>query len=130
MFLGNDRKVLTVKELSKKVKEVTGVPKYVNEDVIRTLFDVITQELSYGHDICISNFGTFYLMDVQEREYKIPNHDEVFVKPAHKDISFRYSRNMKNKFNMLYGCKNEDEIAEDLVTVRKKHKKTSRESDY
>ena len=67
------------------------------ERAIEDVLEVITQELSEGSVIKFMGFGTFATKDVLERQGKNPQTGEAVTIKAHKKVSFKPGKLLKER---------------------------------
>lgn len=66
-------------ELIKTTARICGLTESQARDVIRTLTNVITEELRTGEDVMIDGFGKFYVTDYPGREVVTPTGQTVTI---------------------------------------------------
>ncbi len=88
---------LTKADLVRDIHAKTGIPRKEIIDVVADLMDVITEELNENNQVKISSFGTFSVRQKSERIGRNPKTREQAVISARRVVSFRVSRQLKNK---------------------------------
>lgn len=63
-------------------------PDAVRETVMTT-FDVIARAASSGHDVAVTNFGTWVSYTKKRRKARNPQNDEPVIVPMHRAVRFR-----------------------------------------
>jgi len=59
---------MTRKELAEKLSKEFGLTKKLSNEMVRFLFNAMTEELLSGGKVVIQSFGTFYWELTKERE--------------------------------------------------------------
>lgn len=84
-----------VKELHRKV----GLPASRIQNVVETVLDITKDALERGEAVKLSRFGQFMVKEKAERIGRNPQTGESMVIPAHKVLSFRPSKVLKDRIN-------------------------------
>ncbi|MDC6465445.1 integration host factor subunit alpha [Pelagibacteraceae bacterium] len=93
------KKNLTRKSLSNKIYKELGFSKNFSAEIVDSFFDIIVNELTKVKRIKISSFGTFKVMNKNERIGRNPKTKiEAKIKPR-KVVTFKPSLYIKNKLN-------------------------------
>lgn len=77
--------------LIEHVATEAGVERHQAATVVTALFDVITQAAASGHNVTVTNFGTFVSRQVRRRKARNPQTGEQVTVPAHQVVRFRPS---------------------------------------
>lgn len=88
---------LTKADLVKNIHVKTGIPRKEITNVVGDLMDVITDELKQNNQVKISSFGTFSVRQKSERIGRNPKTKQQAVISARRVVSFRVSKQLKNK---------------------------------
>ena len=83
-------------ELVAKVSEKTEYSQKVCDEVVKAVFNTITDALSEGDSFSLVGFGTFTVADRAAREGKNPATGEKIVIPATKIPKFRAGKALKD----------------------------------
>jgi integration host factor subunit alpha len=85
--------------LSNKIYKELGFSKNFSAEIVDSFFDIIVNELTKVKRIKISSFGTFKVMNKNERIGRNPKTKiEAKIKPR-KVVTFKPSLYIKNKLN-------------------------------
>lgn len=58
---------------------------------VTAVFDVISRAAASGHDVAITNFGTFLSVRAPRRRARNPQTNELMWVPAHQKVRFKVS---------------------------------------
>lgn len=83
-------------ELIAALAERSSVTKKEAEDVLASITEIITDELSKGERIVITGFGTFEVSDRAEREGRNPSTGEPMTIAATKAPKFKAGKSLKD----------------------------------
>lgn len=86
-------------ELVKSFSESTNLTQQKAERLIRSVFNLILEDLENEGKASITNFGSFELKDVAERTGINPQTGEEIIIPAHKKVSFRPYKALESTVN-------------------------------
>ena len=78
-----------------KYSELKGVTKKEAEKNFYDSIDVIKELIKEGHDVFISEFGTFEIREKKEREGRNPRTKEPIHIPAGRKVAFKPSKKLK-----------------------------------
>lgn len=87
------------KELIDKVASRAEVSKGSTENVVKALFEVITEALAKGEAVSIPKFGTFVQTERAARTGVNPTTKEKIKIPACKTAKWRVSKSVKDALN-------------------------------
>lgn len=87
-----------VEALSRK----TGFSKQKSEDFTKALISRVQQELEETGKASITNFGSFKVKEVAERQGQNPQTGEPITIPAHKRVSFTPYKALRERVNAKY----------------------------
>lgn len=76
-----------------------GFTKNKSVDVIEQILEIIKRSLESGDDVMISNFGKFHVADKVKRKGRNPATGESITLPARRVITFKASKNLRDKIN-------------------------------
>lgn len=82
-------------ELLEKLSQKIDQPKKTLEDVVDTIIDTITEELSKGEEVAFSGFGTFSVKDRKARQGVNPKTGEKIQIAASKAPKFKAGKRLK-----------------------------------
>lgn len=60
-------------------------------DTVMATFDTIARAAASGHDVAVTNFGTWLSLRVKRRTARNPQNDEPITVAAHQKVRFRVS---------------------------------------
>lgn len=87
---------LTRAEIISKITDATSLNRQQASDIMTTLIQSIASTLSKGESVKISSFGTFSVLEKDERVGRNPRTGEEAVISPRKVISFRASPILKD----------------------------------
>ena len=90
---------LTKAHVVEEVAEQIGFTKNQSTDTIEILLELIKRTLESGEDILISGFGKFCVKKKKERRGRNPATGTELMLEPRKVVTFRYSRQLKDKIN-------------------------------
>lgn len=93
------QKTLTRLDLSESLIREIGLPRTETMDLVEMVIDEVSQAAIRGEDIKISLFGTFSLLDKNERVGRNPKTGEEKKISARRVMSFKPSANLRMKVN-------------------------------
>lgn len=89
---------MTKSQLVELVAKKAHLTKKASEESINVLFDEIKKALNKGEKVVLSNFGTFYVSKVKDKEVTpFGQVDKKQVIKAHKIVNFRVGKNLKKE---------------------------------
>ena len=74
-----------------------------SSELLETLLEIIKRTLESGEDVMISNFGRFCVKEKKERRGRNPATGEDMMMKPRRVVTFRWSRNLRDKINGLPG---------------------------
>ena len=89
---------MTKSQLINIVSKRVHLTKKATEETIEAVFDEMSRALKKGEKVVISNFGTFYISKVKDKQV-VPfgKSDKRQTIKAHKVINFRVGKNLKKE---------------------------------
>ena len=90
---------LTKIEIVNSIANQVGYPKNRSSEIIEILLELIKSSLESGDDVLISGFGKFRVKEKRERRGRNPSTGEDMMMRPRKVVTFRWSRNLKEKIN-------------------------------
>ena len=90
---------LTKAHIVEAIAEQTGYPKNQSSEMIETLLEVIKRTLESGEDVLVSGFGKFCVKEKHERRGRNPATGEDLMLEPRKVVTFRCSRQLRDKIN-------------------------------
>ena len=90
---------LTKADIVNAVAEQNGYTKDRSFKVVETLLELIKSSLESGEDVLISGFGKFCVNEKRERKGRNPATGEAMMMTARKVVTFRCSRQLRDKIN-------------------------------
>lgn len=91
---------LTKKEISKKINLKIGLSKSYTDKITDNLIFIL-KGLIKNREINIKNFGSFKIIDKNQRIGRNPKNNDTYLIKARKSLSFKISRNLNNKINNI-----------------------------
>ncbi|MYR56017.1 hypothetical protein GTY54_07050 [Streptomyces sp. SID625] len=82
---------LTTTRLIAVVAADCGIPFPKAHEVVMATFDVIARAAAAGHDVAVTNFGTWLSSTAASRKARNPTNDKPVLVPAHQRVRFRVS---------------------------------------
>lgn len=95
-------KKVTYSDIVNALSKKTGFSKQKSEAFIKTLLNQVKDELKDSGKASITNFGSFKVKDVAEREGKNPQTGDPIIIPAHKRVSFSPYKSLRESVNAEY----------------------------
>jgi DNA-binding protein HU-beta len=80
-----------------RIAEVTGIPKTRVALCYDTLFELMGEALAAGDKVAVPNFGTFQVTHRKARTGRNPQTGAVIHIGPSKGVSFKVSRNLKDR---------------------------------
>jgi integration host factor subunit alpha len=90
---------LTKAHIINTIADQIGYPKNHSSEIVETLLELIKKTLESGDDVLISNFGKFCVKEKGERRGRNPSTGEDMMMKPKKVVTFRCSRNLRDKIN-------------------------------
>jgi integration host factor subunit alpha len=90
---------LTKAKIIEKIADQIGYPKNHSSEILESLFEIIKRSLESGDDVLISGFGKFCVKEKGERRGRNPSTGEDMMMKPKKVVTFRCSRNLRDKIN-------------------------------
>ena len=90
---------LTKAKIVEAVAEQNGYPKDQFFEMIETLLEIMKKTLESGEDVLISRFGKFCVKEKQERRGRNPATGEDMMLEPRRVVTFRCSRQLRDKIN-------------------------------
>ena len=95
------KKNFTRKDLSNKIYQNLGFSKNYSSKIIDNFFETLIQEIIKSSKVKISSFGTFKIMNKNERIGRNPRTKVEAKISSRKIVKFKVSNLVKNKLNQL-----------------------------
>jgi len=90
---------LTKEHVVSAVAEASGYSRNQAVELVETLLELIKCELVSGEDVLISGFGKFCVKKKRERRGRNPATGEDMMMAPRRVVTFRCSRQLRNKIN-------------------------------
>jgi DNA-binding protein HU-beta len=84
-------------EFVDRIADLTGIPKTRVAVCYDTLFELIGEALAGGDKVAVPNFGTFQVTHRKARTGRNPQTGAVIQIGPSKGVSFKVSRNLKDR---------------------------------
>jgi len=94
---------LTKIEIVNSIADQIGFTKNHSFEIVEILLELIKSSLESGDDVLISRFGKFCVKEKGERRGRNPSTGEDMMMKPRKVLTFRCSRNLRDKINGLPG---------------------------
>ena len=85
------------KEIADSIYKKLEIKRFEAYTFIDLLIEVLLENLKEGNKVVISNFGTFKVIERQEKRVINPNNKKAMTIPAGKIAKFLPSKNLKEK---------------------------------
>lgn len=95
-------KKVTYSDIVNALSKKTGFNKQTSEAFVKALLNQVKDELNDSGKASITNFGSFKVKDVAEREGKNPQTGDPITIPAHKRVSFSPYKSLRESVNAEY----------------------------
>ena len=96
-------KKVTYSDIVNALSAKTGFSKQKSEAFVKALLNQVKDELRESGKASITNFGSFKVKEVAERQGKNPQTGDPIVIPAHKRVSFSPYKSLRENVNAKYG---------------------------
>ena len=90
---------LTKIEMINSIADQIGYTKNQASEIVETILELMKSSLESGEDVLISNFGKFQVKEKRQRRGRNPSTGEDMMLKPRKVVTFRWSRNLKEKLN-------------------------------
>jgi len=90
---------LTKIEIVNSIADQIGYPKNKSSEIVEILLEIIKNALESGEDVMISNFGKFCVRAKKKRKGRNPATGSDMILEPRKVVTFRCSRNLREKIN-------------------------------
>jgi nucleoid DNA-binding protein len=92
---------MTKKDIAKKIAEATGIPQLMVNEIVRMVFDGITEILVDEGGIELRNFGVFKVKNRKGRIGRNPRTGESVMIPERKTVTFKAGGVMRKRVGEL-----------------------------
>lgn len=106
---------VTYKDIIEALSLKTGFTKQKSEDFAKALIEQVKQELRDEGKSSITNFGSFTVKEVSEREGVNPQTGEPITIPAHKKVTFTPYKALRERVNANYAHLESQLVDEDQL---------------
>lgn len=113
-----ERTTITRADLAETVFRKVGLSRAESADLLEMVLDEICSAIELGNNVMLSNFGTFQVLNKEERIGRNPKTGEEAKISPRRVISFKASSNLKNRvFNAhrTGKAKSKPKVAEDRI---------------
>jgi integration host factor subunit alpha len=90
---------LTKAQIIDSIQNQTGFPKNKSSEIVKTLLEIIKNNLASGEDVLISSFGKFCVREKRERKGRNPATGNDMMLRSRKVVTFKCSGKLRNKIN-------------------------------
>lgn len=105
---------ITFQELSVMLAESSGLPRKMSEDFLREFTVLVTETLSAGESVKIKGFGTFKLVEIEERKsVNVATGREMTI-PVHLRVTFVPSKELAMSVNSPFSAFETVEIDDEI----------------
>ena len=94
---------LTKAHIINDIADQIGFTKNHSSEIAEILLELIKSSLVSGDDVLISGFGKFCVKEKGERRGRNPSTGEDMMMKPRKVVTFRCSRNLRDKISGLQG---------------------------
>jgi integration host factor subunit beta len=85
---------MTKKDIAKKIAEATGITQQTVTEIVRMVFDGITEILVEEGGIELRNFGVFKVKNRKARNARNPRTGESVMVPERRTVTFKPGQNV------------------------------------
>lgn len=89
---------ITKKKLIRIVAALSGETQSTTRNVLEKFFFIVPKILRKNETIEIRRFGQFKSVERKERKARIITQDKSIMIPGHKELVFRFSKNIRKIF--------------------------------
>lgn len=114
---------VTYAEIIEALSRTTGFSKQKSEAFIKALIAEVKTELQENGKASITNFGSFKVKEVADRQGQNPQTGEPITIPAHKRVTFTPYKALREEVNAKYG-----HLESELIGERKEKPRTESEA--
>lgn len=108
---------MTYSDIVNALSKKAGVSKQKSEEFVKALLNEVKDELKDSGKASITNFGSFKVKEVAERQGKNPQTGDPITIPAHKRVSFSPYKSLRENVNAKYAHLESELIEEDENTT-------------
>lgn len=92
---------MTYKELIDRISESRDISKSQANDMIKSLFEALGEELEHGGGVSIPGLGTFRTKTREERKVYSPHHETYIMVPPKRVVDFTPSASLKENLKFV-----------------------------
>lgn len=107
---------INLSQLAELLAQAGGMSKTASEQFVKTFFDIISQGVLAEGLVKVKGFGTFKLLQMENRESINVNTGERFTIEGHQKISFTPDAELKERINKPFAAFEIVEINEEQAT--------------
>lgn len=85
--------------LVERVQRKLDTNRTAAEAAVNAVIDAIAETLRDGDNVSLSNFGTFRIVQLDERLIRNPSNEELILRPAEVAVRFKVSPSLKSFVN-------------------------------
>lgn len=104
---------INLSQLAELLSEAGGMTKTASEQFVKSFFDIIAQRVLEEGLVKVKGFGTFKLLDMEDRESVNVNTGERFTIEGHQKISFVPDADLKERINKPFAAFETVEITQE-----------------
>jgi len=104
---------INLSQLADLLSQAGGMSKSASEQFVKNFFDIISQNVLTDGLVKVKGFGTFKLLDMEDRESVNVNTGERFTIEGHQKISFTPDADLKERINKPFAAFETVEISEE-----------------
>lgn len=97
-------KKINLSQLADLMAEAGGMSKSASEQFVKSFFDIISQNVLDDGIVKVKGFGTFKLLQMEDRESVNVNTGERFTIEGHQKISFTPDAELKERINKPFSA--------------------------
>lgn len=109
-------KKINLSQLADLMAEAGGMSKTASEQFVKSFFDIISQSVLDEGIVKVKGFGTFKLLQMEDRESVNVNTGERFTIEGHQKISFTPDAELKERINKPFSAFETVVITEEQVS--------------
>ena len=110
-------KKINLSQLADLMAEAGGMSKVASEQFVKSFFDIISQGVLDEGIVKVKGFGTFKLLQMEDRESVNVNTGERFTIEGHQKISFTPDAELKERINKPFSAFETVVISEEQASV-------------
>ncbi len=90
---------MTTTELIKALAKQLGVSQKKARSLLDSYTSAISEQLADDNSVILRNFGTFSVKHIAEKRGYLPSKGEMCLIPAHRKVSFKASKRLRDELS-------------------------------